>query len=322
MGEKQLAQRTLALLRNTAVRTSREAEAALDWAREQSDWLWPGRCWANAPGEGATIDWDTLPGLLDEIVPDEEQPPLLAGVATVCRLLELGEFDRRLIEAVAAFQRLPRLSTLRFRLAQCGLDLIGLLGELAGAPRAEAEARARRSDALALGLLAIERDCAGPSALELQWNFGQLLDESSLDDDKIVAALAGVRQTAALGRDDFAEYGAEFDLLVRLLKGALADRARGVNLLIYGPPGTGKTEFARTLAAEADAALYAVGETDCDGEEPTRSERLASLNRAQRLLGRRCDSLLLFDELEDLFVEASWSASGAGDLDLQLARCG
>ena len=82
-----------------------------------------------------------------------------------------------------------------------------------------------------------------------------------------------------------------------------------MNLLIYGPPGTGKTEFARTLAARVGATLYAIGEADSAGEEPTRSERLAALNRAQRMLGKRSDSLLLFDELEDLFAEPSWSAS-------------
>ena len=83
-------------------------------------------------------------------------------------------------------------------------------------------------------------------------------------------------------------------------------------MLIYGPPGTGKTEFARTLAAEAGASLYAVGEADPDGEEPSRSDRLSALRRAQRLLARRGDALLLFDEMEDLFAEASLFA-GRGE---------
>jgi SpoVK/Ycf46/Vps4 family AAA+-type ATPase len=95
-----------------------------------------------------------------------------------------------------------------------------------------------------------------------------------------------------------------------MLKGALATGAAGVNLLLHGPPGTGKTELARVLAAEAGASLFAVGEADIDGEEPTRSERLQALKRSQRLLGRRGSSLLLFDEMEDLFAEASWSVDG------------
>ena len=94
---------------------------------------------------------------------------------------------------------------------------------------------------------------------------------------------------------------AAFGLLVRLLGGALRSRAAGVNVLLYGPPGTGKTELARTLAAAAGASLYAVGEATETGEEPSRHDRLTALRRGQRLLARRGDSLLLFDEMEDMF---------------------
>jgi SpoVK/Ycf46/Vps4 family AAA+-type ATPase len=188
--------------------------------------------------------------------------------------------------------------------------LIELTGYVAGAASGEAASRVRRSQALELGLLCLDREFNGSAELQLTWNFGQLIDEACLDEDKLVAALVGVRQTAALARGDFAEHSAEFDLLVRLLAGALKTRTRGVNVLIYGPPGTGKTELARTLAAEAGARLFAVGETDCGGDEPTRAERLQALNRAQRLLARRGDSVLLFDELEDLFTEQVFSVDG------------
>jgi hypothetical protein len=69
----------------------------------------------------------------------------LASIATVAGLLELGEFDRRLIQVVAAFQRLPRLVTLRLRFINSGLDFIGLAGQLAGAPAAEAAPKRSRS---------------------------------------------------------------------------------------------------------------------------------------------------------------------------------
>lgn len=167
----------------------------------------------------------------------------------------------------------------------------------------------RRSQVLALGLISIEREYTG-AELQLQWSFARLLDQCLVDELMIIESLAGIRQQASLVRADFAEREHEFDLLVRLLRDAMKTGAQGVNVLIYGPPGTGKTEFARTLAAEVGANLYAVGEADDGGEEPTRTERLNALNRAQRLLARRRDSLLLFDELEDLFAEASTTANG------------
>jgi transitional endoplasmic reticulum ATPase len=119
-----------------------------------------------------------------------------------------------------------------------------------------------------------------------------------------------VRQTAMLTRQDFADHARAFDLIVRLLAGALRSKARGVNVLIHGPPGTGKTELARSVAAAAGASLFAVGEADDEGDEPNRYERLHALKRAQRVLARGGDALLLFDEMEDLFADVAMTAGG------------
>jgi AAA+ superfamily predicted ATPase len=319
MGEKLLAQRVLALLRDTIGRQSKEGLAALDWASDQRDWLWPGRAWADeaAPPRfgrcraGDTVDWESLPRLVQAIDTDEPEPDLFAAVRAAADLLGLDPFDRALIAVVAAFERLPNLAALRTRLSSDDVAAAPLFGRLAGAPAAEAAARVRRAEALSLGLLFLDRSPSyGEIDLQLAWRFARVLDEGLIDEARLVDALAGVRQTACLGRSDFAEHEASFDLLVRLLRGALASGRKGVNLLIHGPPGTGKTELARTLAAEAGACLFAVGEADIDGEEPTRSERLQALKRAQRLLARRGGCILLFDEMEDLFSEAGWSADG------------
>ncbi|WP_347267924.1 AAA family ATPase [Paracoccus sp. (in: a-proteobacteria)] len=99
---------------------------------------------------------------------------------------------------------------------------------------------------------------------------------------------------------DFEGLGQDADLMRDLLSNALAKRQPGVHILLYGPPGTGKTEFAKVLAREIGAELRAVGETDDDGGEPSRRERLAELAMASRMLGQRSDTVLLFDEMEDL----------------------
>ncbi|HEX8126538.1 MAG TPA: AAA family ATPase [Allosphingosinicella sp.] len=318
MGEKLLAQRALRLLRDTVGPLSQEGAAALGWASDQRDWLWPGQPWADSPpgliarAFGVeTLDWETLPRLLDRIDTGQPEPELFAGLRAAAALLELDPFDSALIETVAAFERLPRLSALRLRLGSSGGDVAALIGRLAGAPAAEATARVRRSEALALGLLWYGAD-AGlcGSELQLQWRFARLLDEGPADEARLVAALAGIPQSASLGRSDFVEIEETFGLLVRLLAGALEARAKGVALLFHGPPGTGKTELARAVAEAAGASLFAVGEAGLEGEEPSRLERLQALKRSQRLLARRGGSILLFDEMEDLFAEAAWSAGG------------
>ncbi len=94
------------------------------------------------------------------------------------------------------------------------------------------------------------------------------------------------------------------DHVERLIRGALKAGATGVNVLIYGPPGTGKTEFCRTLAARLGVTLHSVGEADDDGQEPNRYERLQELILVQHVFGGSDNTLLLFDEMEDLLADS------------------
>lgn len=317
MGEKLLAQRVLALLRNTSSRCSKAGLAIIDWASDQRGWLWPDRLSATDDETGTSderpaplIDWAQLPELIRRIDTTEPVPALFACVETVGALLAFDPFEADVLRAAVALERLPRLAALRQRLASADVDLVALVGQLAGAELAEAGARVRRSGPVSLGLLGLGSDGGGCS-LEMQWRFARILDQGLVEEETLTDALCGVRQTAELGPEDFIEHSQAFQLLARMLTGALRTRAAGVNILIYGPPGTGKTEFARTLAAEVGANLFAVGEADADGEEPTRYERLHALQRSQRLLVRGGGSLLLFDEMEDLLAEASFT-SGNG----------
>ena len=106
---------------------------------------------------------------------------------------------------------------------------------------------------------------------------------------------------ASVDWEDFEHLGAGRDFTFRLLRGALERREKGVNILLHGTPGTGKTEFCKALAERLGAGLHAVGETDDDGDEPSRFERLQQLRLGQQLLSDQGNSLILFDEMEDLF---------------------
>lgn len=92
-----------------------------------------------------------------------------------------------------------------------------------------------------------------------------------------------------------------------LLRKALANRVAGTNLLLYGPPGVGKTEYAAVLAAAVGADLYEVDYADEDGDPIRGEQRLRAFNLCQRLLARRDNALLLFDETEDVFERNPFS---------------
>ncbi len=80
---------------------------------------------------------------------------------------------------------------------------------------------------------------------------------------------------------------------------------KGINILIYGPPGTGKTELAKLVAAEAACDLYEVESTDARGESLAGRDRYRSLQISQAFLKGRSNTVLLFDEVEDVFPQAS-----------------
>jgi SpoVK/Ycf46/Vps4 family AAA+-type ATPase len=114
--------------------------------------------------------------------------------------------------------------------------------------------------------------------------------------------LLGATSAVPMAWDAFRHLGREAEVVAELLRAAVTGQETGVNILLYGPPGTGKTSFAATLAERIGARLRPVAETDVEGNEPTRDQRLAGLRLAQRL-AEPGNTVLLFDEAEDLFVK-------------------
>jgi SpoVK/Ycf46/Vps4 family AAA+-type ATPase len=131
------------------------------------------------------------------------------------------------------------------------------------------------------------------------------LDTTLLDDAgdcrTMFRAYFSPAASTGLTPDDFPHLREDFDLLQGMLATALSIDYTGINILFYGKTGTGKTQFARVLAASLNAPLMAISHEheDSNLEEP--HLRFRSYLLSQKVLARRANSLILFDEIEDVF---------------------
>ena len=100
---------------------------------------------------------------------------------------------------------------------------------------------------------------------------------------------------------DFDYWAEQRDLIHDYLHNACRQRQSGVNVLLHGAPGTGKTQLVRLLATTLGAELQEVRCNDLDDMPVSQQKRFSAYRYCQRMLKDKPDTLILFDEIEDVF---------------------
>ncbi len=248
-------------------------------------------------------------------------------IRELARILRMSKADIAILELLVRYQTRPLVGSLanvvnrsirkqRYRLVLGNRVLPDMLGLScsAFANRLSPSGRLVRT-----GLVSIDED----GDIELIGRLNRLAFATADPANDVRQLLFGTAPAGDLLWSDFDHVAEGRNHVERLVNGALQAKAVGVNILIYGPPGTGKTQFCRTLAARLGVALHSVGEADDEGYEPNRNERLRELILLQHIFGGSHNTILLFDEMEDLLADSihmsrprqmEWTAHRRGSL--------
>ena len=111
----------------------------------------------------------------------------------------------------------------------------------------------------------------------------------------------------------FPHLAEDISILQGYLDSAGRLRQTGINVLVYGRPGTGKTEFVRALVAAAAATLLEIPTEEPSGKPRAGRSRFESFRFAQSLLAGADRTMILFDEVEDVFCEGPRSRNEEGN---------
>jgi len=227
------------------------------------------------------------------------------NIKRLAGLVGLSETETQVLAFTAILTRNSGLSDAGSKLGSLSIDrLVNVLAIVLRYPRGEIRnAISVRGMLVRSGLLRREAGNGAPLSAHLAMMSGLadgLFDQCLNAADLLRAYFLEV-ESPELGPKDFSYIRKDLDLLSRYLKVASKEKRVGVNILMHGAPGTGKSQLAKVIGKKVGTKVFEINMTSYEGDSLAPRSRFDAYQLAQQVLARRPNSLLMFDEVEDVF---------------------
>ncbi|MFK5925886.1 MAG: AAA family ATPase, partial [Desulfuromusa sp.] len=247
---------------------------------------------------------------------DNQSSPLGNNLNALGQGLKLDKEDQRIFNLIARYKIYRGINNLSNRLGRSNATPLQTISLLTGLSKQIVSSRLKVDSYLVTsGLIQLKYDKG--TCLTDRFDIPEPLADTLLNSCDspydIRTHILGSPLQSKLDWNDFSHLSDIHSRLSTFLQNSLQQNQTGINILLWGSPGAGKTEFCKALAKQINCSLYAVGGTD---EEVDQTERLNAVRLTQSLLRYQNDSLLIFDKMDNLFVQSEFSTLLKGKIQL------
>jgi len=186
----------------------------------------------------------------------------------------------------------------------------GLAKTLRTEPSAIGKAMAGSAALRSSGLIKLDENYRSGLEIEPMDGLVEALMSENENEEALLRHFLVPAKPATLDASDYPHAIEDVELLQGMLTAAMHEQEKGVNVLVYGTPGSGKTELARLLAKSIGVNLFEVKTEGEDGDPVNANRRMEGYRFCQQMLSGDKNSLILFDEVEDIFPSRGFSFFG------------
>lgn len=247
---------------------------------------------------------------------------LKANLHSLSKLLNLSKVEESLLGIISLNSTNKQLESITEALGDISRDeLFGYLAIMLKEPKAQISAALHRDgNLISSGLFKIRTDNDEIfNKIYLLDGFADLINSENEDPLQLLSKYFFLSEPAKIQVANFPHLQAETQNVLDYLSQQMRKSAQGqkqqttgINILVYGEPGTGKTQWIKALAKKLATPLYEISSENPDGDAVKPEYRVEMFKLAQHTLKNQAKSLIMFDEIEDIFPSSFMGFLGMG----------